>query len=54
MVILVFLVGMVYALSPPARKKRWMGKLRELGKALALAVVIYWVYMLVLFAWNRG
>jgi hypothetical protein len=39
------LVG-IYLLAPPERKKRWRDRLRELGRALALSLVIYWVYML--------
>lgn len=47
--IIVLLIGAIYALAPAARKKRWLDKLRELGKALAISLVVYWMYMFVLY-----
>jgi ABC-type antimicrobial peptide transport system permease subunit len=52
--VLVLLIGVVYALAPAERKKRWRGKLRELFRALALSLVIYWIYMLFLFFFRRA
>jgi hypothetical protein len=40
------ILTVVYALAPAEKKKRWRGKLRELGRALTLSLVIYWIYML--------
>jgi hypothetical protein len=48
-VMLGLVIASVYALAPPERKKRWLDKLRELGKALTLSIVIYWIYMLILY-----
>lgn len=48
-VMLGLVIACVYALAPPERKKRWLDKLRELGKALTLSIVIYWIYMLILY-----
>ncbi len=48
-VIIVLMIAAVYSLAPVERKRRWLDKLRELGKALALTMVIYWAYMLVLY-----
>ena len=47
-VIIVLVVAAVYWLAPVERKSRWLDKLRELGKALVLTMVIYWAYMLML------
>ncbi len=43
------LIFAIYAFSPPERKRRWADKLRELGKSLVIALVIYWIYMLVIY-----
>lgn len=43
------LIAAIYALAPKERKARWMDKLRELAKALAVAMVLYWAYMFVLY-----
>ena len=51
--ILVLLIFVVYALAPAERKRRWIDKLRELAKALALAMVLYWAYMLALFFYRQ-
>lgn len=48
-VLLGLVIACVYALTPAEKKKRWLDKLRELGKALTLSIVIYWVYMLILY-----
>jgi hypothetical protein len=53
LVILVLLISLVYALAPVERKRRWLDKLREIGKALAVSIVIYWIYMLVLYFTRR-
>ena len=45
-IIIGLIVGIIYALTSPKRKKRWLDKLRELAKALALSIVLYWLYML--------
>jgi hypothetical protein len=50
---LVLLILVVYNLAPDERKRRWIDKLRELAKALALAMVLYWAYMLVLFFYRQ-
>lgn len=48
-VLLVLVIGAVYGLAPPERKRRWLDKLREVVKALAISIVIYWIYMLVVY-----
>ena len=48
-VVIALMIAVVYSLAPAERKRRWLDKLRELGKALALTMVIYWAYMLVLY-----
>ena len=47
-VIIVLMIAAVYSLAPAERKSRWIDKLRELGKALVVTMVIYWAYMLML------
>ncbi|HSF18990.1 MAG TPA: hypothetical protein VLK65_25920 [Vicinamibacteria bacterium] len=54
LVILALVISVVYALTPPDRKKRWKDKLRELGRALAVSIVIYWVYMLLRYFFRRS
>ena len=49
LVTLALVILCVYALAPPERKRRWIDKLREFGKALTISIVIYWIYMLVLY-----
>jgi hypothetical protein len=51
--LLVVLIVVVYALAPAERKRRWLDRLRELGRALALSLVIYWVYMLVRYLYQN-
>lgn len=48
-VTILLLIMVIYALTPAERKRRWLDKLRELSKALAISLVLYWVYMFVLF-----
>lgn len=49
LVILGLVIACVYALTPIERKRRWLDKLKELVRALAISIVIYWIYMLVLY-----
>jgi hypothetical protein len=44
---------LIYTLSPPHRKKKIKGKLKEVWFATIFAVVLYWIYMLAAFAWER-
>jgi uncharacterized membrane protein YbhN (UPF0104 family) len=53
-VIIVLMIAVVYALAPEERKRRWLDKLRELGKALALTMVLYWAYMLILYFFRQS
>jgi hypothetical protein len=53
-VVLLVLIGVLYALAPAERKRRWLDRLRELGRALALSLVIYWVYMLARYLYQHG
>ena len=53
-VVLLVLIGVIYALAPPERKRKWLDRLRELGRALTLSLVIYWVYMLVRYLYQRS
>lgn len=48
-VTIVLLIAGIYAFAPASRKRRWLDKLRELARALAISLVLYWVYMLVLY-----
>ena len=48
-VIIVLMIGIVYALAPAERKKRWLDKARELARALAISIALYWVYMFALY-----
>ena len=51
--IVVVLASAIYALLPGARKKRLLGKLREFGRALAIALVLYWL-LIIGRAWFAG
>jgi hypothetical protein len=53
-VTLALLIAAIYALTPIERKRRWLDKLRELSKALAIAMVLYWVYLFALFFLRGG
>ncbi len=48
-VTILLLIFAIYTFSPAERKKRWLDKLRELGKSIAISLVIYWVYMLAIY-----
>lgn len=53
-VILLLLIGLAYTIAPAERKRLWLDKLRELGRALALALVLYWIYMIAMFLYHRA
>ncbi len=46
--ILLLLASLVYALLPDERKARLRDRAREFWRALVLALVLYWVYMIAL------
>ena len=48
------LITAIYAFTPAARKRKWFDKLRELAKALAISMVVYWVYLFALFFLREG
>ncbi len=52
-VVLLLIIAALYALAPAERKRRWLDRLREFGRALALSLVIYWIYMLVRYFYQR-
>jgi hypothetical protein len=54
LVIIAVIIGVVYALAPAERKKRWLGRFREFGRAIALSLVIYWIYMIARFLYQRS
>jgi hypothetical protein len=51
--VLLALIAVLYALAPAEKKRRWLDRLRELGRALTLSLVIYWVYMLVRYLYQN-
>ncbi len=51
--VLVVLIAVVYALAPAEKKRRWLDRLREFGRALTLSLVIYWIYMLVRYLYQH-
>ena len=51
--VLLALIAVLYALAPEEKKRRWLDRLRELGRALTLSLVIYWVYMLVRYLYRN-
>jgi hypothetical protein len=51
--VLLAIIAVVYALAPAEKKRRWHDRLRELGRALTLSLVIYWVYMLVRYIYQH-
>jgi len=53
-IVLLMIMGAIYALAPPERKRKWLDRLREFGRALTLSLVIYWVYMLVRYLYQRS
>ena len=52
-VTILLLIAVIYALAPAERKRRWLDKLRELAKALAVSMVLYWAYMLVIYFFRQ-
>jgi len=52
-VVLLLIIAAVYALAPAERKRRWLDRLREFGRALTLSLVIYWIYLLVRYFYQR-
>jgi len=53
-VTIVLLIAAIYGFAPPERKKRWLDKLRELAKALAVSMVLYWAYMFALYFFRKS
>ena len=51
--VLLAIIAVVYALAPAERKRRWLDRIREFGRALTLSLVIYWVYMLVRYIYQH-
>jgi hypothetical protein len=54
LVIIVLIIGVIYAVAPPERKRRWLDRFREFGRAIALSLVIYWIYMIARFLYQRS
>ena len=48
-VTILLLIFAIYTFSPEERKRRWLDKLRELARALAISMVLYWVYLFALY-----
>jgi len=48
-VTIVLLIAAIYAFTPVERKRRWLDKARELGKALTISLVLYWFYMFIVY-----
>ncbi len=53
-VTLALLITAIYAFTPAERKRKWFDKARELAKALAISMVLYWVYLFALFFLREG
>jgi len=51
LLILAFLVWAIYRLSPEERRLELRDRLRELGRALVISLVIYWIWLLVSRVW---
>ena len=51
--IIISISWVVYLLMPAQRKERILGKLREFWRATAIALILYWFFMLAYTAWNR-
>lgn len=54
LVIIVLIIGVIYALAPSERKRRWLDRLREFGRAIAISLLIYWIYMIARFLYQRS
>jgi hypothetical protein len=52
-VIIVTIAVVAYSLSPARRKQRIKGKLREVFYATTFAIILYWVFMIAVFAWKQ-
>ncbi len=53
-VVLILIIAVVYAIAPAERKRRWRDRLKEFGRALTLSLVIYWLYMLMRYVYQRS
>ena len=53
LILITTIAVVVYSLSPAEKKQRIKGKLREVGRATTLAIILYWAYMLAAFAWKH-
>ena len=53
-VTILLLIAVIYAFTPAERKRRWIDKARELARALAMSLVIYWVYMVILYLMRQS
>jgi len=51
--IIIATAWVVYMLMPAQRKERILGKLREVWRATAIALILYWLIMLAYAAWKR-
>jgi len=51
--VLLAIIAVIYALAPAEKKRRWLDRFRELGRALTLSLVIYWLYMLVRYVYQH-
>lgn len=51
---ILLLIFLIYTFTPAERKRRWLDKLRELGKSLAISLVVYWIYMFIVYFWRQG
>ncbi len=51
--IIVTVAFLVYTLSPSHRKEKIKGKLREVWLATIFAIVLYWIFMIAVFAWEN-
>jgi len=53
-VTILLLIFAIYTFTPAERKRRWLDKLRELGKSLAISLVVYWIYMFIVYFWRQA
>tara|TARA_B100001013_G_scaffold321705_1_gene231791 strand:- start:564 stop:743 length:180 start_codon:yes stop_codon:yes gene_type:complete len=49
---IVIIGGIIYWLSPARRKRKIMGKLKELWLALTIALVLYWIFLIGSLFWD--